>query len=307
MFGGLLARGYLGRPELTAERFVPEAGGAAGARQFDFGIRAGTRLYRTGDLARWRSDGELEFLGRLDQQVKIRGLRVELGEIEAALAAHPAVREVAVVTAEQAGAGLRLAAFVVARGELEAAELRAFLAPRLPGHMIPAAFGSLAALPLTLNDKVDRAALLALAPDLFRAESQAGEGPRTAVEEVLAGIWAEVLGREGVGLEDDFFALGGHSLLASQVISRVRAALDVELPVLRLFEAPTVAAFAASVEAARRERSGWSVPPLVPLAATAREVDLPLSFGQERLWFLDQLQPDSSTYNMRRLCGSPAS
>ncbi|HYX24954.1 MAG TPA: amino acid adenylation domain-containing protein, partial [Thermoanaerobaculia bacterium] len=283
--GGVLARGYLGRPEATAERFLPDA----------FSGEPGARLYRTGDRVRWLASGELDFLGRIDQQVKVRGFRIEPGEIEAALARHPAVAQAAVVVTGD-GAGRRLVAFLVGTGESPiptAGELRAFLGRTLPDYMTPASFVEIGALPLTPAGKVDRRLLAGLAPAPEAAEGSAA--PSTPIQEILAGIWAEVLHLSGVGADDDFFALGGHSLLATQVVSRVREALGVELPLRSLFEKPTVETLAAEVEALQARERGFEAPPLRPVA---REGNLPLSFAQERLWFLDQLQPGSAAYNV---------
>jgi amino acid adenylation domain-containing protein len=242
--GDGLARGYLGRPGLTAERFVPDP----------FGAAPGGRLYRTGDLARWRADGALEFLGRLDHQVKLRGFRVELGEVEAALGQHPGVREAAVLAREAAPGDLRLVAYVVGAGEAAPApeELRAFLRARLPEYMVPAAFVALESLPLTPNGKVDRRALPA--PELgARAADRPYQAPATALERVLAELWGEVLGvpASGVGVHDNFFELGGHSLLATQLVARVRDHLQAELPLRHVFEAPTVAGLAELIETLR--------------------------------------------------------
>jgi amino acid adenylation domain-containing protein/non-ribosomal peptide synthase protein (TIGR01720 family) len=274
------ARGYLGRPELTAERFLPDP----------FGTQPGGRLYRTGDLARWLASGELEHLGRLDHQVKIRGFRIELGEIEALLGSFPGVREAVVVARESPAGDPRLAAYVA--GDVAADEVLQALRERLPAHMVPAALVILAALPLTPNGKVDRKALPA--PEWAGSEEGFQE-PATPVEEIVAGIWGEVLGLARVGAADHFFALGGHSLLATRVVSRLRAALGVEVPVRDLFAAPRLADFAARVEAARRNGAIPLAPPLVPMP---REGDLPLSFAQQRLWFVDQLAPGSPLYNM---------
>ncbi len=277
--GAGVARGYLGRPGLTAEKFVPDP----------FGGEAGARLYRTGDRARWRADGTLEFLGRTDAQVKVRGFRIEPGEVEAALAAAPGVREAAVAVREDAPGERRLVAYVA--GATTAAAVREHLRARLPEHMVPAAVMVLESLPLTPTGKTDRRALPA-------PETGAGAehvAPRTPTEEILAATWAEVLRVERVGAHDDFFALGGHSLLATRVQSRVRAALGVELPLRALFEAPTVAALAERVEAAQRAAEGIELPPLVP---AARGGDAPLSFAQERLWVIDRLDPGSGVYNM---------
>jgi acyl-coenzyme A synthetase/AMP-(fatty) acid ligase/acyl carrier protein len=258
--GGLgVARGYLNRPELTAERFVPDP----------FGELPGARLYRTGDMVRRRPDGSLEFLGRRDEQVKIRGHRIECGEVEAALVAHPGVRQ-AVVVAREDGAGERhLVACIVAGGEAapNAGELRAHLRRTLPDFMVPAAFVALDVLPLTPNGKLDRGALAAAEHRAVpEAEHQA---PRTSSEEAVAAIWNEVLGLEGVGVTDNFFDLGGHSLTATQVISRIRTVMAVEVPLRLLFEAPTVATLARTVEECRT-RDLAPVPPLIPLTRDGR-------------------------------------
>ncbi|MEW5925850.1 MAG: amino acid adenylation domain-containing protein [Gemmatimonadota bacterium] len=236
--GAGVARGYGGRPELTAERFVPDP----------FGGEPGARLYRSGDRVRWRAEGELEFLGRVDHQVKVRGFRIEPGEVEAALERHPAVRE-AVVGVRDDGGERRLVAYVVAADGAEAGvgELRAWLRGSLPEYMLPSAVVALESLPLTPTGKIDRRALPA--PDA--SAGGAYTAPRGESEERLAAIWAEVLGVDRVGAEDDFFALGGHSLLATRVASRVRQAFGVEMPLRALFEAPTVAGLAGRVGALR--------------------------------------------------------
>ncbi|HET7232689.1 MAG TPA: amino acid adenylation domain-containing protein, partial [Longimicrobium sp.] len=278
--GGMgVARGYLGRPGLTAERFVPDA----------FGGETGARLYRTGDRVRWRADGELEYLGRLDAQVKIRGFRIETGEIEAVLRRHQGVADCVVVAREDAPGEKRLVAYVV--GGAEAGVLREHLLRGLPEHMVPAAFVPLERLPLTASGKLDRRALSA-------PEYTAGVGryvaPRTPVEEVLAGIFAEVLGLERVGVEESFFELGGHSLMATLVVSWVRKLFGVELPVRVIFEEPTAAELAKAVEEMRRAELPV-LPPVVPVERTGA---LPLSFAQERLWFIDRMEPGSTTYNI---------
>ena len=237
--GASLSRGYLNRPDLTAEKFLPDP----------FGNQPGARLYLTGDLARYQDDGNIEFLGRIDHQVKIRGFRVELGEIETILAEHASVTEAVVVAREDVPGERKLVGYVVAAGnagEDQARELRAYLKERLPDYMIPATFVSVAALPLTPSGKVNRRALPA--PD----QNEAGEAheylaPRTAVEEKLAEIWATVLRRARVGVTDNFFDLGGHSLVATQLISRVRSAFKVELPLRYLFDGPTIAELAAAL------------------------------------------------------------
>jgi amino acid adenylation domain-containing protein len=237
--GGVgVARGYLNRPALTAERFVPDP----------FSRVPGARLYKTGDLARFHVDGEIEFIGRVDQQVKLRGFRIELGEIETVLGQHPGVREAVVVARDDASGGKRLIAYVVAREEPPPAtsELRDYLKRKVPEYMVPAFFVVLEALPFTATGKVDRNALPE--PEQARPElNQAYVAPRTAVEEVLCGVFSEVLQIEPVGVRDSFFDLGGHSLLATQVSSRVRIALQVELPLRGFFEAPTVERLAATI------------------------------------------------------------
>jgi aspartate racemase len=240
--GDGLARGYLNRAELTAERFIPHP----------FATEAGARLYRTGDLVRYLPDGNLEFLGRIDTQVKVRGYRIELGEIEAVLLSHPAVRSAVVVAREEEARDKRLVAYVVGETESVAViELRAYLKEKLPEYMMPSAFVMLDALPLTANGKVDRRALPA--PERGRAEGgNEYVAPRTPVEEMVAGIWSEVLGVERVGVNDNFFELGGHSLLATRVISRLSGAGYRELPLRSLFEKPTVAELALLIEQTRQ-------------------------------------------------------
>ncbi|HEY0783342.1 MAG TPA: amino acid adenylation domain-containing protein, partial [Thermoanaerobaculia bacterium] len=284
--GGGLARGYLGSAEQTAERFLPDL----------FAAEPGERLYRTGDLARWRSSGSLEFLGRIDSQVKVRGVRIELGEIESALARRPEVRG-AVVLAREEATGRRLVAFVVpARGDAAdlTTTLKSALLRELPEAMVPSALVLLETFPLTANGKVDRRALAELAADTGATADSDLVVPRGQVEELVAGIWSTVLGVERVGREDDFFALGGHSLLATQVMSRLSRALGVELAVRVLFEEPTVAGLARGAEEARRQ----GVPVRPALARNGHRGEAPLSFAQERLWFLDQLAPGSALYNL---------
>jgi amino acid adenylation domain-containing protein len=282
-----LARGYLRRPELTAERFVPDPFA-------DLQGEPGDRLYDTGDLARWRPDGLLEFLGRSDAQVKIRGYRVEPGEVEAVLARHPAVKDAAVLAREDRSGGRRLVAYVVPHGEIAPAALRSWLAERLPAPMIPSAFVTLAALPFTPNGKLDRRALPEPEPGAGGPEGSR-TSPRTPTEEVVEGIWAEVLGVERIGIEESFFDRGGHSLSAMQVVSRIRKTFGVELPLSALFAEPTVAALARRVEDLRRTRESVVESPLIPVP---RGGDFPLSFAQQRLWFLDQLEPGRAAYNI---------
>ncbi|PYC65542.1 hypothetical protein C7C45_28315 [Micromonospora arborensis] len=273
--GVQLARGYLGRAALTAERFV--------ACPFGDG-----RMYRTGDLARWGADGNLEYLGRTDDQVKVRGFRVELGEIEAALAAQPGVRQAAAAVDDQ-----RIVAYVAP--PVDDAELIGALRATLPDYMIPATVVSLDALPLTVNGKLDRRAL----PKPSYAAVTAYRAPANAREELLCQAFAQVLGTERVGLDDDFFALGGHSLLATRLVSRLRAMLGVEVPIRDVFEAPTVAGLSARISGAGASRP--------PLTARPRPEVVPLSYAQQRLWFLHRLDETSAAYHMPivlRLTGS---
>ena len=287
--GGVgLARGYLNRPELTAERFIANP----------FSEEPDARLYRTGDLARYLPDGNIEFLGRVDNQVKIRGYRIELGEIEATLNQHPAVQESVVITPEDSasdGLSKRLVAYMVPWQQPmpSVTELRSFLKEKLPDYMVPSIFMELEDLPLTPNGKVDRRSLPVPEPALAELENTF-MAPRTPIEELLAGIWAEVLRLAKVGVYDNFFELGGHSLLATQVISRIRGTLKVELPLRAFFEAPTVAGLAEHIEAALRAGQHLQTSPIMPVS---RDNPLPLSFSQERLWFLDQWDPGTSVYN----------
>ncbi|MEH2405962.1 amino acid adenylation domain-containing protein [Nostoc sp.] len=260
-------------------------------------------IYKTGDLGRWLPDGNIEFLGRIDHQVKIRGCRIELGEIEAHLSQHPVVRESVVVVCSEEADSQRLVAYIVLRTEqiLTITELRHFLESKLPNYMMPGAFVILEALPLTPNGKIDRKALPV--PKIDRLE-RVFVAPRDPVEEVVAGIWVQVLCLEQLSVYDNFFELGGHSLLATQVISRIRKALEVELPLRLLFESPTVAELAKSTREVMKAELGQQLP---PINRVSRYGNLPLSFAQSRLWLLDQLQPGSSMYNSTvvvRLVGS---
>ncbi|MFL6284241.1 MAG: amino acid adenylation domain-containing protein [Pyrinomonadaceae bacterium] len=283
--GAGVARGYVNRPRVTAERFVADPYGAAGAR-----------MYRTGDLARWRPDGRLELLGRVDHQVKVRGFRVELGEIEAALRALPGVQDAAVVAREDGeGAGKQLVAYVESRpgdAVVSAGELRRQLKERLPEYMVPSAFVLLEKFPLTPNGKLDRKAL----PAPERVDAPGGYvEPRTATEEMLAGIWCEVLGLERVGAHGDFFELGGHSLLGTRLASRVREAFGVELPLRTLFESPALDSLALRIEEMLGSGVGLELPPVM---RAAHDGVRRLSFAQQRLWFIDRLEPGSAAYNL---------
>ncbi len=304
--GDGLARGYLGRPDLTAERFLPDPSPA----------EPGGRCYDTGDLARRRADGVLEFLGRADQQIKLRGFRIELGEIEAALAGFPEVAEAAVIVRRGGAGDERLIAYwtpaggaigagggavrdvgAIGAGSAVGADLRARLAERLPEPMVPAAVVMLAALPLTPNGKVDRGALARREISADAGEVGEGRPPATPTEEIVAGLYAGLLEAGPVAATDSFFALGGHSLLATQLLSRVRDTFQLELPLRALFESPTVEGLAARIEAARLAAAEVAqAPPIVPVAWGDRGA-LPLSFVQQRLWFLDQLEPGNPAYN----------
>jgi amino acid adenylation domain-containing protein len=285
--GGVqLARGYLHRPELTAEKFIPHP----------FSSEPGARLYKTGDLARYLADGTIEYLGRIDHQVKIRGFRIELGEIEAVLNQHPTVQQAVVLVHTTERKDQQLIAYVVSHPEvaLSIAELRSFLREQLPEYMVPAAFVELDALPLTPNGKLDRRALPAPEQSYLSTDA-CFVPPHTPIEEILANIWAEVLGIESIGIYTNFFELGGHSLLATQVISRVRQAFQVEIPLRCLFEFPTLADFASTIETVLTSAVGLTAPVIEPID---RSEKLPLSFAQQRLWFLAQMEPDSPFYNI---------
>jgi amino acid adenylation domain-containing protein len=292
--GAGVAAGYINQPESTAERFCPEV----------FRNDPDAKMYRTGDLARYRPDGNVEFLGRADDQVKIRGFRIELGEVERALARHNAVNQAAVITHADERGDRRLIAYVAARRDqaLTADMLRDWLREQLPDYMIPSAILMLPQLPLTSNGKVDRRNLPN--PKQATAGVRNSAAPRNATETVIERIWAEVLRVDRVGVEDNFFAIGGHSLLATQVMSRICRALNVMVPLRRLFESPTIAALAEIVGQTQREAQAAAAPPITP---APRDQPLPLSFGQQRLWTVAQLEPNSYRYNVPkaiRLSGS---
>ncbi|MDB4894665.1 MAG: amino acid adenylation domain protein, partial [Firmicutes bacterium] len=282
--GAGLARGYLNRPELTAEKFIADP------------FRVGGRLYKTGDLARFLPDGTIEHLGRIDDQVKVRGFRIELGEIEVLLSKHPAVTEAVVTTRADTRGDQMLVAYFVSGADQPptVGELRSFLREQLPEYMIPGIFVALERIPLSANGKVDRRALPA--PEQSRPELESAYvTPRTPAEELLAGIWAELLDVAHAGLYDNFFELGGHSLLATQAISRVRDAFAVDLPLRSIFQNPTVAGMAEAIEAAVAGGERMAVAPILPIS---RDGDLPLSFAQQRLWFVDQFEPATALYNI---------
>ena len=279
--GGVqVGRGYLNRPELTAERFIANP------------FVAGERLYRTGDLGRFRPDGTIDYLGRNDFQVKIRGFRIELGEIEARLAEHRGVREAFVLAREDAPGDSRLVAYYTTPADgaaLGAEALRAHLAASLPEYMVPAAYVRLEALPLNANGKLDRSALPA--PDRNAFAAPGYEPPQGKTEETLAGIWAALLRVERVGRHDNFFELGGHSLLGVRMLSRLRQALSADLPLADLFARPTLAGFSAAAEAGARS-------PLPAIEPAGRADAPPLSFAQQRLWFLAQIDGVSQAYHI---------
>ena len=279
-----MSPGYWRKPDLTRATFITDP------------QDEGERIYRTGDLGYLQPDGCLVVTGRNDFRVKIRGFRIEVAEIELAMRGLSKVKEAAVVAHEDQRGEKQLVAYVVPEPEQvpTTSELRDFLKDKLPDYMVPSAFVMLGALPLTPNGKLDRLALPA--PDLARPELDTDYvAPRNAIEEQLVGIWVEVLGVTRVGVHDDFFELGGHSLRATQLVSRVREVFQVELPLLSLFEEPTIAGLAERIEEARRGAQGLTAPPLVP---TSRDVRLPLSFSQQRMWLLDQLEPGSPTYHI---------
>ena len=305
--GPAVARGYLRRPELTAERFVPDP----------FDDRPGACLYRTGDLVRALPSGELEFLGRLDDQVKVRGFRIELGEVEAAVAAHPEVAEAVVTAREDAPGDKRLVAYVVSAGAdagagaPTAGDLRRFLATRLPGYMVPSAVVALDGFPLTPHGKVDREALPAPAPNRDGREGARTE-PRSATERAVAAVWEEVLGLADVGLDEDFFDVGGQSLLAAQVVARLRESSGRHVPLAAIYESPTVAGLAAAVDAAAPASSaGDGTGPIVgagdegapPLAPVPRPAGgrLPLSVPQDLMWRLEVQASPPGLYNVTAL------
>src|SRR6185312_3440815 len=285
-----VARGYLGRPDLTAERFVPDS------------REDGGRLYDTGDLARRLPDGTLEFLGRADQQVKVRGVRIEPAEVEAALVLHPGVRAAAVGAMISELAGERLVAWVVAaadavEADVAPAALREFLRRSLTETMIPSRIVRLDALPLTATGKLDRRALSAVASP--EAAPVAGAAPFSAAGELLAGLWADVLGVDPVGPESDFFDLGGHSLLATRLASRVRGVFGVDVPLSLLFEAPTPASLARRLAALQNGPTRPEIPKIPEIVPVPREPQgMPLSYAQRRLWFLHRLEPGSPAYNV---------
>jgi len=296
--GAGLAQGYLGRPALTADRFVPDP----------LSETPGARLYRTGDFVLWLPDGLLAFLGRADEQVKLRGFRIEPGEIETCLRQHPGAADAVVLLRQVQAGDSRLAAYVVpvdAGAPPPEEELRAVLRGQLPEHMVPSFFIPVSSLPFTPNGKVDRQALARIGPAAAPQPAAAGVAPRNATEELLAGFWETVLGEAPAGVDADFFTSGGHSLLATQLVLRIRDAFGLDLPVRAVFGAPTIRAQAEMIEgllsgsaAPAGLAPGKDAGPIRPLPRPAYPLRVPLSFAQERLWFLDRLTPGSVAYNM---------
>ncbi|AFZ11267.1 amino acid adenylation domain protein [Crinalium epipsammum PCC 9333] len=284
--GAGLSRGYLNRPELTTERFIANP------------FIEGNSIYQTGDLARYLPDGNIEYFGRIDDQVKVRGFRIELGEIEAIISQYPLVQQAVIVAKEDNSGDKYLAAYIIPHvaspENTISSELRNWLQDKLPSYMIPSSFVVLEKLPLTPNGKIDRKALPA--PD--NAISELGRGlvtPRTQTEEIVSSIWAQILGLKQVGIYDNFFELGGHSLIATKVISRLREAFQIEIPLSWLFESPTVAALTQRIQTEIKGKKQLEIP---PLAVVPRTENSPLSFSQQRLWFLQQLTSNSPEYNI---------
>ncbi|MEO1430397.1 MAG: amino acid adenylation domain-containing protein [Cyanobacteria bacterium J06633_8] len=282
--GDGLARGYLNRPQLTSERFISNP----------LLPNKSQRLYKTGDLARYRDDGNIEYIGRIDNQVKVRGFRIELGEIEATINAHPQVKQAVVIVREDINNDKRLVAYVIFEELTTTKQLREYLKSKLPEYMVPSAFVTLDTLPLTPNGKVDRKALQTADTDTIERENEY-VAPRTVSEEIIANIFAEVLNVKNVGIHDNFFNLGGHSLLATQLISKLRVAFSSEIPLRTIFESPTVAELEPILTNNSTLDKGLTLPQIQP--RTGGE-ELPLSWSQERLWFLNELEGSSSTYNI---------
>ena len=286
--GAGLARGYLRRADLTAERFVPSP----------YSRREGGRLYRTGDEGRYLPTGDIEYLGRVDNQVKVRGYRIELGEIEAEMSRCEGVREAVAVVREEEGVEKRIVGYVVWEEGWRGSEreMKRELRERLPEYMVPGVIEELEEMPLTRNGKADRGKLSGKRVERGRKREERKE-EKTGIEEVVSGIWAEALGMEEVGRDENFFELGGHSLMATQVLSRVREAMGVEVKLREMFERPTVKEMGLSVERAKRGGVVEGVE-REKIGRRERGSEVPLSFAQQRLWFLDRLEPDNAFYNI---------
>jgi amino acid adenylation domain-containing protein len=282
LIGGIgVARGYINRPALTAEKFIPDP----------FSAEPGSRLYKTGDLARYLPDGNIQYLGRIDNQVKIRGFRIELGEIENVILEHPNVVECTVIVQTNSELDKRLIAFIVTDGEpLDTLALHVWGAERMQAYMVPSAFIDIEQMPLNANGKVDRSRLTQRAQDLRHTESVGHAAPKSDQEALLSEIWCDILKLDSVSVRSDFFALGGHSLLAMQVVSRIRDIFFVELPLHVLFQNPTIEYMAAQIDT---QRFAQALPAIMPVVGEA-----PLSYAQTRFWFLDQLEGQSANYNM---------
>jgi len=284
VIGGVqLARNYHRRPQLTAEKFIADP----------YSSTPGARLYRTGDLARFMDNGAIEFLGRIDHQVKLRGLRIELGEIENALKGLEHIADAVVLVKTFGAHDQRLVAYIQTKEETDTSYLQNELARRLPEYMVPSLFVPVEAIPLLPSGKVDRRALLSV--EVAYSQQKEYIAPRTPAEEIISQIFCDLLNVPQAGATDHFFELGGHSLLATQLLSRIRDNFQVELPLQILFETPTVEGLAAAIEQARLKDEGLEVPPIV---AVPRDGKIPLSFAQQRMWFLDQLEPGSPLYNI---------
>jgi amino acid adenylation domain-containing protein len=280
--GGIgVGRGYLNNPQLTAQKFIPDP----------FSKIPGVRLYKTGDLARYLPDGNIEYLGRIDYQVKLRGFRIELGEIEAVLEQHPAVSQCVVMMREDIPGNQCLVAYVAAEN-VASDELRQHLRHKLPEHMIPGAFVILDSLPLTFNGKVNRLALPAPTRQQLEENNYL---TLTPIQEILAGIWSEILAIKPIGLHDNFFELGGHSLVATRVISQIRKVFQIELPLRCVFESPTIAKLAAEIEKFTKADCSVKLPRIQVISRTDK---IPLSYAQQRLWYFYQLEPNNTAYNM---------
>ncbi len=283
--GANLARGYLHRPDLTALAFLPDP----------FNGEPGARMYKTGDLVRLMADGNVEFLGRIDHQVKLRGFRIELGEIESVLRRHRQIKDAVVLMQEDSPANKFLTAYIIPEGssEIDRTEIRSYLKENLPDYMVPTAYVTMDSFPLTPSGKIHRR----LFPKPQESDLGLSEkiAPRTPVEELLAALWKDILKVSDVGANDNFFDLGGHSLMATQLVSRIRDAFEIELPLRDIFESPVLSALALKIEQLRLQDPTLKQPPLEPVP---RDGDLPLSFSQQRLWFLDQLAPGSASYNI---------
>ena len=300
--GNGLARGYLNRPELTEERFIPNplievrsispsASPAPPASSAPYSLLPTpySLLYKTGDLARYLPDGNIEFIGRIDNQVKIRGFRIELGEIETALAQHPDILQNTVIVRQDNPGDKQLVAYIVPNQDISSNNLRSYLQEKLPSYMIPTAFVQLEQMPLTPNGKINRKALPA--PDYSVTEIDFTP-PTTPTQQQLAQIWSQILKLDHIGIHNNFFELGGHSLLATQIISRIRQELAIELPIRTIFESPTINQLAEKIETENQTVDSRTIQPVT------KKENLPLSFAQQRLWFLAQLEPDSYVYNI---------